>query len=247
MTKKVHLFWFIAGWFSTAALLGLAGPFGTFEWLTWPVRAVYWGSLTGLGLALALFLHRRISHCHVLGYARWQCELLFSGAFGLAFAPILYGVTALVAQGAPHQLPLGLMAAIAFAVPVAIVPLRAIFLPAHDGSIHGTSPAAPRLLDRLAPDQRGELLRVSVRDHYVDVVTSAGRTSLLMRFADAMRELDGLDGMRVHRSHWVADCAVTGLVCARGKVVVNLRCGESVPVSRTYRDAAARRWEGRAR
>lgn len=246
MFKLVHFSWFIAGWFSVAALLTLAGPFETFQWPTWPERAVYWGSVTGIGLALALLLHRGTLHCCARGFPRWQCDLLFSGAFGAAFAPLLYGVTALVAQGMSHQLPLGLMALIAFAVPMAILPLRAIFLTGHDSAVPKVDPPTPRLLERLAPDQRGELLRVSVRDHYVDVVTSAGRTSLLMRFADALRELDGLDGMRVHRSHWVADRAVTEFVRARGKVFLTLRCGESIPVSRTYQDAAACRWEGRA-
>lgn len=163
----------------------------------------------------------------------------------MAFAPLLYGVTGLLARDIPHQLPLGLMTVIAFALPVTILPLRAIFLLGHDGpSQDAKRPEAPRLLDRLAPEQRGELLRLSVRDHYVDVVTTTGKSALLMRFADALRELDNLDGMRVHRSHWVAASAVIGLTRMRGKVFLCLRCGECIPVSRTYQDAVTRRLEG---
>ena len=242
--KRFYFLWFVAGWIAVATLLTLAGPFGTFQWPAWPERAIYWGSMTGLGLALALVLHRGVLHCRARGHARWKCELLFSATFGLAFAPMLFGVTALVVRGVPHQLPLELMALTAFAVPVAILPLRAVFRPSHDDPLQeARDPQTPRLFDRLAPEQRGELLRVSVRDHYVDVVTSVGKTALLMRFADALRELDGLDGMRVHRSHWVADSAVTALTRQRGKVLLRLRDGECIPVSRTYQDGAIRRWE----
>jgi DNA-binding LytR/AlgR family response regulator len=77
---------------------------------------------------------------------------------------------------------------------------------------------------------------LSVRDHYVVVQTDRGQSTLLMRFADALGELDGIEGMRVHRSHWVAKTAVAGLERSGGKVHVRLQDGRLVPVSRSYRD-----------
>ena len=97
--------------------------------------------------------------------------------------------------------------------------------------------AAPRLLQRLDQGKRGAVQHLSVRDHYVVVHTDHGQSTLLMRFADALAELDGLDGMRVHRSHWVARGAVTGQERIAGKLHLRLSDGKLVPVSRSYRDA----------
>lgn len=93
----------------------------------------------------------------------------------------------------------------------------------------------PRLLDRLAPEQRGRLYWISVRDHYVDVGTSQGVSSLLLRLSDAMVETAGEEGGQVHRSHWVAWGAVTSAERQRGKMVLILSDGARIPVSKTYR------------
>ncbi|MGO7564996.1 LytTR family DNA-binding domain-containing protein, partial [Rhizobium johnstonii] len=65
--------------------------------------------------------------------------------------------------------------------------------------------SAASILDRLKPENRGSLLRLSVQDHYTEVVTSRGRELVLLSFADALRENAATPGLRVHRSHWVAD------------------------------------------
>jgi len=97
------------------------------------------------------------------------------------------------------------------------------------------APPPPRLLVRIEAELQGELLSISVRDHYVDVTTSKGRTSLLMRFSDAMAETEGVDGVQVHRSHWVAWQAVQGVARAEGKLFVTLAHGGRIPVSRNHR------------
>ena len=56
--------------------------------------------------------------------------------------------------------------------------------------------------------QRGGLLALSVEDHYVDIVTDKGKTLVLMRLADAMKETGSVAGLQIHRSHWVARGAV---------------------------------------
>ncbi|WP_223641101.1 LytTR family DNA-binding domain-containing protein [Rhodobacter sp. TJ_12] len=96
---------------------------------------------------------------------------------------------------------------------------------------------AGRLCARLEPELRAPLIRLQVRDHYVDVVTEAGTGSLLMRLADAIAETEGVPGLRVHRSHWVARAAIAGLRRDKGKYVVQMRDGAEVPVSRSYAPA----------
>lgn len=70
----------------------------------------------------------------------------------------------------------------------------------------------------------------------------ATATALLLRFSDAMRELGSHPGIQVHRSHWVADCAVLRLDRRDGRRVVVLKSGREVPVSRSYAAAAQDRW-----
>jgi len=55
-----------------------------------------------------------------------------------------------------------------------------------------------------------------------------------MRLADAVDELEGLDGAQVHRSWWVARDAVRDVRRGDGRAVLSLPDGLEVPVSRTY-------------
>lgn len=110
------------------------------------------------------------------------------------------------------------------------------FTLAEGAPLSATAPRLPRLLDRLPEDVRAGVVSVSVRDHYVDVETEAGKASLLMRFSDAIAELEGVDGDQVHRSHWVAWNHVTGAERLGNKLAVLMRCGRRIPVSRNHRD-----------
>eukprot|EP01030_Chromulinospumella_sphaerica_P016261 gene16260-16072_t len=68
----------------------------------------------------------------------------------------------------------------------------------------------PRFLDRLPPKLRGaELFAVEAEDHYLRLHTDRGADLILMRLADAVAELDGLEGAQTHRSWWVAKEAPT--------------------------------------
>ena len=94
----------------------------------------------------------------------------------------------------------------------------------------------PRLLRRIEPEYQGEIWAITVRDHYVDVQTSLGKVSLLMRFSDAVEEVDGVPGGQVHRSHWVAWAGVGSVARDGGKVTLQLRNGDQIPVSRVNRN-----------
>lgn len=76
-----------------------------------------------------------------------------------------------------------------------------------------------------------------MQDHYVEVATSRGKTLVLMRLGDAMRETGATPGIQVHRSHWVALAAVARAHKASGKVTLELSNGAIVPVSRSFMPA----------
>ena len=107
------------------------------------------------------------------------------------------------------------------------------------GDASGTAAVSPgagpqaRFLERLAPEAGRDVIYLKVSGHYITVVTTAGSGSLLMRFADAVAELEGA-GMQVHRSFWVAHRHVTAVEQREGRTVVCLTGGRMVPVSRTF-------------
>ena len=94
-------------------------------------------------------------------------------------------------------------------------------------------------LERLPVKFRtAELYAISSEDHYLRVHTSLGEELILMRLADAVRELSKVDGLQVHRSWWVAKIGVTEEKKADGRSFLILPGGTEVPVSRSYRAKA---------
>ncbi|MEL6475044.1 MAG: LytTR family DNA-binding domain-containing protein [Pseudomonadota bacterium] len=85
---------------------------------------------------------------------------------------------------------------------------------------------------RLEPKFRGAaLFGVSSEDHYLRVHTDRGAPLILMRLADAEKELANA-GLRVHRSWWVAHGGVADAERANGRLTLVLKSGARVPVSR---------------
>jgi hypothetical protein len=95
--------------------------------------------------------------------------------------------------------------------------------------------APPKFLDRLPLKLRGaEVWAVEAEDHYLRLHTSKGQDLILMRLADAVTELEGIEGAQVHRSWWVARDAIADAKRGDGRATLTLKDGSEVPVSRTY-------------
>ncbi len=104
--------------------------------------------------------------------------------------------------------------------------------------VSSAQPVPPAFADRLPTKLRSaEIHAVSAEDHYLRVHTSAGETMILMRLADAIRELGALEGMQTHRSWWVARQGLADTAKGDGKVTLKLKSGAEAPVSRTYQKA----------
>jgi DNA-binding LytR/AlgR family response regulator len=65
-------------------------------------------------------------------------------------------------------------------------------------------------------------------------VTDRGTETLRLRLSDAIDEMEPVEGLCTHRSHWVALAAITASERRQGKLFVRLSNGERVPVTRTY-------------
>ena len=96
-------------------------------------------------------------------------------------------------------------------------------------------PPPPKFLERLPLKLRGaEVWAVEAEDHYLRLHTSLGQDLILLRLADAIDELAGIEGAQVHRSWWVARDAIAEARRGDGRATLTLKDGSEVPVSRTY-------------
>jgi len=214
----------------------VTGPFGTYDGATILQRAFYWPIVTGLGVAVAIAVRQSIAqHAPDLGY--WNRSILHAAILaGIMALPVFLVISEMVPDADSSDTAPGIVEAGTgiFATAMGLHLLRCSMSrrPKTQESRNW-----PPLLARLPQHQRGAVLRLSSSDHYVHVVTDRGAEPLLMRFADAIAELDGVDGLRVHRSHWVARAAVTGVQSDRGRMFLEICDGTKVPVSRSYRAA----------
>ncbi|RYD87614.1 MAG: LytTR family transcriptional regulator, partial [Sphingomonadales bacterium] len=92
---------------------------------------------------------------------------------------------------------------------------------------------------RLSAKRRAaRLIAIEADDHYLKVHTDEGVELVTMRFADALAELKGAHGFRLHRSWWAAGDAIEAVRWRRGGTGEALLAGGlTVPVSRSQAPA----------
>ena len=244
----------LLGFGIAVALLVYLGPFGTWSLLSVPDRVMFWSVSVGVNwiVAQAVFV-LTIATCRTHGWPIWTglvSASLISALPGTAAvwgvlaayldyrASLTSGLVGLYAQVAVLHLVIG--SAVWFFIERKLIPRDSgAELPASETIAEGVSGVSPgaSLIERISAPVRGELLHLRMQDHYVEVHTDAGKEMLLLRFRDALRETEGLDGMQVHRSHWVARAAVAGVERRAGRIVLRLVNGSEVPVSRSFASA----------
>jgi len=246
------------GMMLVTVLLAMSGPFGTFQSFNLGQRFGYWAVMV-----VASYLTGQAASTFFLELLRGQISqrwprVIVAGL--LASLPVT--IVVMVVNGVAYQhvdiqssLMIWLYAIIVtLAVVVMFVTLSEVMAGAPaaapgvtaSATVAETSqPAAalppspqPAILDRVPLRQRSRLIALIVEDHYVDIVTDKGRTLVLMRLADAIREAAPVPGLQVHRSHWVAFDAVVRAQRSEGKVMLELSNGMRLPVSRGFLPAA---------
>ena len=235
---------------ATVAVLAWLGPFDTWGRLSLPDRLAFWTLATSvnwlfglvLGSAAGLVLERR-------GVLPWAAAVFAGSAvaavpgtavvWGLVAAYMDHRMTGFAALGSLYSqvitIHLVLNALVTWLVYSQPRPAGGAGEPpaAHPAA---EAPAVP-FLARIPARLGRNLLHLHMQDHYVEVHTDEGSDLLLLRFRDALRELDGLDGAQVHRSHWVARAAVAGVERRSGRIALRLVNGSRVPVSRSFAPA----------
>ena len=120
-------------------------------------------------------------------------------------ALLVWFLTGLIFTGRVASLPL--MIGPVFVITLAVSAINVFLAKGQPVQTHAAAADSPpaRFPDRLPIKLRGAVIHaVQSEDHHLDVWTDRGSDLILMRLADAHRELDGLEGTQTHRSWWVA-------------------------------------------
>ncbi len=229
------------GWYRSLAVavaaglfLTFAGGFGT-DGASLAVRLTYWMSLMVIGtvwgaLVSGFFFRdggRRTGHL-------WLDAFIAALVMSIPFTLVVWFATQLLlgASGSLRNLPVLFLAVLVVSLAMTVINM---LIETRRAAITLADPAPPKFLERLPLKLRGaEVWAVEAEDHYLRLHTSKGQDLVLLRLADAIAELQGIEGMQVHRSWWVARDAITEAKRGDGRATLTLKDGAEVPVSRTY-------------
>ncbi len=245
------------GWLTfPGILLALIGPFGTFA-APMPVRFLYWLPIMAAGGVLG-FLSARALLRAAPGLDRKRVS------FACAHALVVTALMVLVVWGwsaivFPNAGGVNFSWALVFYVGVITFAISFIRIalaregvvteagPLATADFDGAPPTTQALSRRLRPEFRAaDILALEAEDHYVRVHTTAGTDLILLRLTDAIAEMGGTEGLRPHRSWWVARAAVTEARREDGRLVLALRNGLAAPVSRAAAADIRAALEGRS-
>lgn len=242
-------------------IFALTGPYGTLDRLMPGARLGYWLALHAMAWSIAI-VFSIVAEILLRRYVASMFARMMIGSV-VAALPIGFGITlvdfaffgTLPSLTASLRQSLGSMPlCVLFCILSYLTMHRQIAMAAAGSDVEQTKTAPlqagetrpqtqqPPILSRLKPENRGPLIRLTVRDHYTEVVTTRGRELVLLRFGDALMETGNIEGIRLHRSHWVATDHVASLKRDNGKLFVVARDGMEMPVSRSYTEAVRRRF-----
>lgn len=228
-------------------VLGLLGPFGTYP-MPLPMRLAYWIGFAIIGYAIFRPITRAAGWLHDMTNTPLIAAIMM--AVAVAALPlsllIAFAINGMQWQGYMLGGGFGLLYAQCAGIGVGIfLFMRLIF---HDGKLSEFKPAeietkdrakppnpdepSPKILDRLPTGFPNQILALGVEDHYVRVHAHDRSEMLLMRLADAIDEMSGLEGMRVHRSWWVTKEAIEKPKRDGRNLRLVLINGLEIPVSR---------------
>ncbi len=214
--------------------LAFSGAMGTDD-VSLAQRLLYWIPLMLIGALVGHAVSVVISRFPGARSNVWVFGALLAVAIALPVTVVVWGYTSLMFGAfAVAALP-----SLFSGVLVISAAMTGIMILANQpGRVtHATAgadgPGAVRFTERLPAKLKGAVIyAVSAEDHYLRLHTSKGSDLILMRLADAISELEGLEGAQTHRSWWVAKDAVESSRRDGDRVTLTLKGGAEAPVSR---------------
>jgi hypothetical protein len=245
---------------ASGLFLGFVGPFGTYESLYLGWRLAYWVSLILCGTLFfpVLYILCR-THLKPRRVSPFLYVPLVAILGSLPMMLVVMGVTAAMFSTDMQFRLDNYLRVCAIALPLVVlhhlfsewrgmrgVPVETHAEPAPIAPVEQPAPVAasvpaavagpdksePRLIKRLPGRLGTDILCLQMEDHYVRVHTTLGQDMILMRLRDAIAELDGLEGLQVHRSWWVARHAIARSTRDGKSMTLTLTNGLDIPVAR---------------
>lgn len=214
--------------------LALSGAFATGE-APLAFRMAYWLTVMPLGAAVSGLVDRLFARWVVMDDRPLVRTALLCVAMTLPLTVLIWAITIAFYDRSWKVGDLVHFVGPVFAVTALMTAIG--YLLDRPVQTHAAAPEArpAAFLDRLPPKLRGATIRaVESEDHYLRIHTDRGSDLILMRLADALRELEGLEGAQTHRSWWVAKDAVVSVSRGDGRAVLTLDGGLAAPVSRRH-------------
>ncbi len=239
----------IVAWLASTVVCVLTGPFETDMITPTYMRAIFWGTVISVGIAYALLC------LHTMFHTFPKLRPFFAKGIALSFFTLTYANAVDIAVSftpyGKHSTSLALIylvvAAIAFPISAAIYWLHirpnekrneerlAVLQEAKEAVAKQAQPASRlnnALLSRLNTDLGMRIIRLYMRDHYVEVFSDQGTQLIHMRFQDAVDALSDFNGKKVHRSHWINFDEVKEVVKSDGKIFFKMSDDFHVPISK---------------
>jgi len=242
----------ILSWLSGSIITALVGPFNTYNSDTLDERLLFWGGILFIAFVLSSFVQIVIRQL-TPGFSVQLQTCISCALFILLYWGVAYIIVGFVYGPIDQPGPLIILLSIAgtactiFLMVYLISPqtlarqepksttapaeTKQHLAPQLANSIPTTSPS----LKALAPDGSGKIIRLTMRDHYIEVFSDTGNKLVHMRFADALTEVANLNGSQIHRSHWVNYNEIDDVVKENGKVGFRMSDGTVVPIARSHK------------
>jgi len=240
----------LAIWGGATLLMAVIGPFSTFSTFGFEDRLGYWGVVIGFAICLGVALRAAVARLR--GTEGFATDLATAAAQGVGIGTAIwllnrdvYGFEVVGIGWALYHVWIVYLVCVGIALgreqrrrtldrrrPVS----RVATLGPSPADIDAPNPGPPRpeFLQRLESPLAGRVTRVSADDHYLMIFTPEGSGRVLMRFRDALADLEALPGYRIHRSHWVAEETLVRVRLEGRRYVADLRCGTVLPVSQAH-------------
>ncbi|MEO7410656.1 MAG: LytTR family DNA-binding domain-containing protein [Sphingomicrobium sp.] len=225
--------------------LAALGPFGSFAIGSFGARLAYWIPAAFIGYAI----FRPITLAAILAAHRLDLPELGAAVVGVLVAAIPASLAIAYFGGyRPGEAPsfeqlfqlyvqVGLIGVMVMTLFLSLGRGATSKVASHSAPpfpIADTARAAPRapFLERLPGAWADRLVALEMEDHYVRAHGPDTSALILLRMRDAEAELAGVEGMRVHRSWWVARWAVQKVVRQGRSYKLRLSNGLEPPVAR---------------
>ena len=211
-------------------VLGVIGPFGSYQGGGLGVRVLYWtASLWSGWLLFGVVLPVVARSAMRRGWPWWAW--LPATVVVLAIPAALVGRLLALAVW-PSAGRIGALEWYGQFLAISALANGLIFWRVSASGPEAPAPDSADPRDRLPPSLGREVLCLRMEDHYVRVHTPRGSALVLMSLGQAIAGMAEVEGLQTHRSWWVARRAVEGLVEDGRNLRLRLSGGLEAPISR---------------